>query len=72
MERQAGKKSPRKKARKAEMKASLRKERSKINEEIQLAQKDFRAFEKALEFRRTAKPADLPENNTRRAKQNKK
>ena len=39
---------------------------------IELAKKDFRAFEKALEFRRTAKPADLPENNTRRAKQSKK
>ena len=60
------------KTQKAQMKAAFRKERSKVGEEIELAKKDFHAFEKALEFRRTAKPADLPENNTRRAKQSKK
>lgn len=62
----------REKSRKAVMKASFRNERLKVREEIEQAKYDFRAFEKALEFRRTAKPADLPENNTRRAKQNKK
>lgn len=46
----------------------FRKERAKINKEVLLAQQDFTAFEKALEFRRTAKPSDLPENNTRRKK----
>jgi hypothetical protein len=45
-----------------------RKQRVKIDEEVVLAQTDFKAFEKALEFRRTAKPSDLPENNTRRKK----
>ena len=47
---------------------ALLKERAKINKEVLLAQQDFTAFEKALEFRRTAKPSDLPENNTRRKK----
>jgi hypothetical protein len=43
-------------------------ERAKIGKEIDAAITDFKNFEVALEFRRTAKPADLPENNTRRAK----
>lgn len=54
-----------------EKQEKFRKERMKIDKEVLGAIDDFKAFEIALEFRRTAKPADLPENNTRRAKLNK-
>lgn len=39
-----------------------------MQDDITLAIDDMKVFEKALEFRRTAKPGDLPENNTKRAK----
>ena len=39
-----------------------------VDVEIELAKIDFDKFEKALEFRRTAKPADLPENKSQAAR----
>lgn len=39
-----------------------------VDVEIERAKIDFNLFEKALEFRRTAKPADLPENKSNAAR----
>ncbi len=44
------------------------KKRADMQKDITGAIKDLKDFEVALEFRRTAKPGDLPENNTKRAK----
>ena len=47
---------------------AFRAKREKIKKDADNAVVDLEAFDIALEFRRTAKPADLPENNTKRSK----
>ncbi len=44
------------------------KKRAYIKKDADSAVIDLEAFDIALEFRRTAKPADLPENNTKKSK----
>ncbi len=45
-----------------------RRVRTAVMKDAEAAIIDLSAFDKALEFRRTAKPADLPENNSKRAR----
>jgi hypothetical protein len=52
----------------AQTASNNRRNRLAIQKDINCAINDFNKFEIALEFRRTAKPADLPENNTKRSK----